>query len=61
MNNNAKKPVQYACAECGGAVSLTATGEIAPRPCGHEDAGVIAKVSATAYGAGRMQQKEHAQ
>ena len=42
------EPEVYKCSECGADVVVT-DGEM-KRACGHSDAGVIAEISAVAYG-----------
>lgn len=57
---NGKRKTCYRCAECGKLVEVNACGALA-RSCTHDDAGVIAGVSATTYGAGGMVTKDAAQ
>lgn len=43
----------YTCAECGGSVTVI-DGEF-NRPCGHDEAGIIADMKAVTYGVGGME------
>lgn len=61
MEERQKKTTQYRCAECGGVVTVTAHGPVEVRPCGHDEVGVLANVSAVAYGAGHTRQKDAVQ
>ena len=48
MTENLKKPVKYSCAECG--VATIVHEGVIIRPCDHKEAGVLASMSAHAYG-----------
>lgn len=52
-----KRKNSYQCAECGRPVLVNARGALV-RECMHEEAGVIASVSATTYGVGSVRMKE---
>ena len=57
METKVKKATRYCCAECGCLVEVNARGAV-QRECGHDEAGVIASVSATTHGAGSMLHKD---